>query len=74
MLSDLPEDAVVFHCHQCQERRERGKRVEGEERELTWRDAVDRSMREAFSKVWEEGEGEVSFDRVQPFLVVLCSL
>jgi hypothetical protein len=53
VLSDLPEDAVVFHCHQCQERRERGKRVEGEERELTWRDAVDRSMREAFSKVLE---------------------
>ncbi|CAI8037870.1 Histone-lysine N-methyltransferase 2B [Geodia barretti] len=53
VLSDLPEEAVVFHCRQCRERRERGKRVEGGERELTWRDAVNRSMREAFSKVLE---------------------
>ena len=68
MLSDLPEEAVVFHCRQCRERRERGKRVEGGERELTWRDAVNRSMREAFSKVGEEGEGKGgggSVDRVQ---------
>ena len=59
VLSDLPEDAVVFYCRVCQERRDRGKGEGGEGGEgeggegvvATWRYAVNKFMREAFMKV-----------------------
>ena len=53
VLSDLPEEDVVFYCRQCRERRGRGGDREGGEGEVevTWRDAVNTFMREAFMNV-----------------------
>ena len=72
VLSDLPEEAVVFYCHQCRERRERGRRVEGERErrvegerpDLTWREAVNNCMREAFTKVGRGREGRREGERL----------
>ena len=46
----------MFYCRQCRERREKGRRGQGGEQELTWREAVNKSMRAAFTKVREDDQ------------------
>ena len=41
----------MFYCHLCRERR---REREGEGEELTWRDAVNKFMKESFMKVSHE--------------------
>ena len=54
VLSDLPEDSVVFYCRLCRERGE-GKKERGEGGGegvmVTWRQAVNKFMTEAFLEV-----------------------
>ena len=60
VLSDLPEDAVVFYWRHCWDRGQQRGEEEGDTGEgvmVTWRDAVDKFMKESFLKVsnWSSG-------------------